>query len=266
MAEKKLKMRALIVDDEQKLRESLEFMLTKFCPSVEIVARASSAQEARNCLVQFNPEIIFLDISMPSENGFQFLESIAREKYSIVFVTAHDEYAIRAFKVNAVDYLLKPVAADDLKATVNRLEHLHLLKDENVTWNKNYSDSLTDLLHKLNDHQPMEKIAVHHQQGFTLLPLTEIIYLEADSNYTILHLTGGQKIISTKTLSEYEELLSDSIFFRIHKSTIINLKQLKEYSKVEGDFAVMNDKTKLDISRRRLPLFIEKISTFSTHT
>ena len=259
-------MKALIVDDEEKLRESLAFMLKKFCPSIEVVASASSAAEARKCLQVHEPAIIFLDISMPGENGFQFLESIPREKYSIVFVTAHDEYAIRAFKVNAVDYLLKPVDPDDLKATVNRLEHLHHLKDENYSWKKTYMDSLTDLLNKVNDRRPMEKIAVHHQQGFTLLQLTEIIYLEADSNYTILYLTGGQKIISTKTLSEYEELLIDSPFFRIHKSTIINLQQLKEYSRVEGDFAVMNDKTKLDISRRRLALFLEKMSTFSRHT
>jgi two-component system LytT family response regulator len=207
-----------------------------------------------------------LDISMPGENGFQFLESIQKDKYSIVFVTAHDEYAIRAFKANAVDYLLKPVDAEELKTTISRLEHLHHLKNENSIWKKNYSDTLTDLLHRLRDHGPMEKIAVHHQQGFTLLPLSEIIYLEADSNYTILHLQAGQKIISTKTLSEYEELLEDASFFRIHKSTMINLRQLKEYSRVEGDFAVMNDKTRLDISRRRLPLFLEKMSTFSTHT
>jgi two-component system LytT family response regulator len=264
--EEGLKMRALIVDDEEKLRESLAFMLNKFCPAVEVVASASSADEARYYLRFHDAEIIFLDISMPGENGFQFLESIQKEKYSVVFVTAHDEYAIRAFKVNAVDYLLKPVDVQELKTTMNRLEHLHHLKNENYIWKENYSDTLTDLLHKLRDHRPMEKIAVHHQQGFTLLLLSEIIYLEADSNYTILHLQAGQKIISTKTLSEYEELLRDSIFFRIHKSTLINLRQLKEYSRVDGDFAVMNDKTRLDISRRRLPLFLEKMSTFSAHT
>jgi two-component system LytT family response regulator len=266
MRERTLKMKALIVDDEEKLRESLSYMLKKFCPSVEVVAMASSAQAARNALHQQETEIIFLDISMPGENGFQFLESVSKEKYSVVFVTAHDEYAIRAFRVNAVDYLLKPVDAGELKATVSRLEHLHKLKGENFSWRKNYGDSLDDLLLKLNQNLPMEKIAVHHQQGFTLLPLSEIIYLEADSNYTILHLTGGQKIISTKTLSEYEELLEGSSLFRIHKSTMINLQHLKEYSRVEGDFAVMNDKTKLDISRRRLPMFLEKMNTFSTHT
>lgn len=258
-------MTALIVDDEKNLRDALENMLHKVCPGMQVVAKAASGNEARQYLNEIHVDIIFVDINMPRENGFQFLETIQRENFLIVFITAHDEYALRAFKVNAVNYLLKPVAEEDLKATTNRLEYLHRLKKDHQSLLASYNASINDLLHKINHQAPMEKIAIHHQQGFSLYPLSDIVYLEADSNYTILHLSDGQKIVSTKTLSEYEELLSETVFFRIHKSTIINLQHLAEYSRTEGDFAILDNRTRLDISRRRLAGFLIKMDLFSSH-
>ncbi|MEP7317943.1 MAG: LytTR family DNA-binding domain-containing protein [Panacibacter sp.] len=256
-------MKALIVDDEENLRLALLFLLQQHCANINVVAMASSAETARQLLAENEVDIIFLDIQMPGENGFNFLETIQVEKYSIVFVTAYEQYAVKAFKASAVDYLLKPVDVDELKQTAARLEYLHQLKQRNSNQENNYTSVLKELMQSFKSNTGIKKIAISHQYGFSLLQTNEIVYLEADNNYTVFHLSDKRKIVASKTLSDFEELLNENNFFRIHKSTIINLNYLKSYSKVDGDYAVLSDGSSLIVSRRRLQSFLQKINTFT---
>jgi two-component system, LytTR family, response regulator len=254
---------AIIVDDEKNVREALELLLKQNCPVIRVCGSASSAEEGRSLLKIHQVDFIFLDISMPKEDGFTFLRSIARENYGIIFTTAYEEYALRALKANAIDYLLKPINHLELCEAVNkaiRSHELRLTRSEIVAI---YSESLNNLHEQIHSDHPIEKITVAEQFGFRMVKVSDIMYLQADSNYTILHLSGLNKIVATRSLCEFEKLLDPPAFFRIHKSTIINMNYLQSYSSYEGNFAELNDGTRLSISRRKMAEFREAVEHFS---
>ena len=255
---------AIIVDDEKNIREALNILLNEYCPEIRVCGAASSAQEGRELLKSNDIDFIFLDISMPKEDGFAFLRSIPKENYGIIFVTAYEEYALRALKASAIDYLLKPVNGIELREAVTKAIQYHELRRSKEEARKIYQESLDNLHeHIHSEGQAITKITVAEQFGFKVIRVADIMYLQADSNYTILHLSGLNKIVATRSLCDFEKLLDLPSFFRIHKSTIINMNFLRAYSSYEGNFAELNDGTQLSISRRKLNEFREAVNQFS---
>jgi two-component system LytT family response regulator len=255
---------AIIIDDERNVREALEHLLKQFCPSISLSGSAASAREGRELLQEHHVDFIFLDISMPVEDGFSFLRSIDKEKYGVIFTTAFEEYALRALKANAIDYLLKPINHLELCEAVNKAIHYHELRQSKSEARAVYIESLNNLPDKLHPEQRApEKITVAEQFGFRMVKVADIMYLQADSNYTIIHLSGLNKIVATRTMSDFEKILDTPAFFRIHKSTIINMNYLHGYSSYEGNFAELNDGTLLSISRRKVNEFRDAVKHFS---
>lgn len=255
---------AIIVDDEINLQQTLEILIHRNCPKIKIVGKAKSAAEGRELLKQNHIDIIFLDISMPKENGFDFLASIPRENYSVIFTTAHEEFALKAIKANAIDYLLKPINPIELVDAVNKALGLLLLRSQKKEAEKTYNESLNNLTQQIQSGQTyFTKITVVEKFGYRIVELDTIRFLEADSNYTIFHLSSLDKIVSSKSLGEYEKILDPNTFFRIHKSHVINLNYLKGFSSYQGYFAILDDNTNLSISRRRFNEFREAVGTFS---
>ena len=258
------KYRAIIIDDEKIVREVLELLLFQYCKEVEVVALAASAAEGRELLKNNSIDFIFLDISMPKEDGFTFLSTIKKEKYCIIFVTAFEDYALRALKANAIDYLLKPITPQDLMEAVSKAVQHYELHQSREQEQKIYHESLDNLHENIHSNsRNISKITIAEQFGFQLVNTSDIMYLEADSNYTILHLSGLKKIVATRTLGDFEKILDQPAFFRIHKSIIININYLKAYSSYQGNFVELNDGTSLSISRRRLNEFREAIRQFA---
>lgn len=256
--------KAIIIDDEKNIREALSTLLGQYCPEIQVCGVAGSASEGRQLLENYKVDFIFLDISMPKEDGFAFLRSIPGNKYGIIFATAYQEYALRALKANAVDYLLKPVNPFELQEAVNKAIYHHELRRKYSEVRDVYDQSLNNL----NDHMQsknaqLTRLTIPEQSGFRLVNVADLIYLQADDNYTVLYLTGHQKILATRTLGEFEKILESPEFFRIHKSTIINLNFLVAYSNFQGNFAELKDGARLDISRRKLSEFREKVKQYS---
>lgn len=258
---------ALIIDDEQNIREVIALLLEEYCPEIKVCSSADSAEEGRALLKKHEVDLIFLDISMPDEDGFAFLRSIAKESYAIIFVTAFEEYALRALKANAIDYLLKPVDGLELREAVTKAIHYFELRQNKEEAMKIYHESLEnlhDFIH--SENKTITKLTVVEQFGFRVIKTDDLMYLEADSNYTILHLSGLKKIVATRTLGEFEKMLGRPGFFRIHHSTIINMNYLQAYSSYQGNYAELSDGTKLSISRRKLNEFQKAVTQFSKST
>ncbi len=259
-----IKYNAIIIDDEVNVQEALKILLQRNSPEITICGTASSAAEGRQLLDRYEVHLIFLDISMPGENGFDFLASIPKEKYAIIFTTAYEEYALRAIKTNAIDYLLKPIIPNELVDAVTKAtSHLNLRR-QNMDVQKTYGESLNNLEQQANEgFQYASKVTVVEKFGFKIIEVKNIRYLEADSNYTIIHVSGLEKIVSSKSLGEIEKILDPSMFIRIHKSTLININYLRGFSSYQGSFAILDDNTKLNISRRKYNEFKEAVTKFS---
>ncbi len=252
-------LKALLVDDEINNLQNLSFLLENDCEGIEVVAKVQSATQARDYLSQQSVDVIFLDISMPVENGFQFLESIANRSFQIIFVTAYNEFALQAIKASALDYLLKPVNIDELKIAVEKLKQTH----SNSSVQNTNQELINNLLQSVNKNIAPKKIALPQLGGIQFIEVDEIVSLQADSNYTIIHMNNMQKRVITKTLKEFEELLDPIQFARIHKSYIVNLKYIKEYSTTDGGIVKMTDGNQWSISRRQLDSFLVKMKSTS---
>jgi len=254
----------IIIDDEKYIREALSILLSQYCPEIHLCGIAASASEGRKLLENNKVDFIFLDISMPKEDGFAFLRSIPSNNYGIIFATAYQEHALRALKANAIDYLMKPINPFELQEAVRKAINNHELRRSYSEIQEIYNQSL----HNLNEHLQSKnnlvtKLTIPDKLGFRMVNVAELMYLQADDNYTVLYLTSERKILATRTLGEFEKILESPEFFRIHKSTIINLNFLVGYSSFQGNFAELRDGSRLDISRRKLPEFREKVKHYS---
>ena len=236
--------KTIIIDDEPHAREKLELLLRKYCDNVEVVATAKNAEEGIAAINKYNPDLVFLDVEMPVHTGFDMLTMIPTINFDIVFATAHDQYAIRAIKFTALDYLLKPIDSEQLVEAVKKAS----LKNDHKAMQQQYDILKQNLASK---NKTMEQLAIPSQQGLIFIKVDDLIRCEADSNYTWFYLTNKTKIVSSKTLKEYEEILTDSGFIRIHSAHLINKKHLKQYIKGEGGEVLMNDGSLVDVSRRR---------------
>lgn len=236
-------MRAIIVDDEKNNRENLQQMLSTHVPTVNIIATCASVLEARQTITKLRPDLLFLDIQMGDGNAFSLLESLSEHPFEIIFVTAYDNYAIRAIKFSALDYLLKPLDPLELIKAVEKAKTIIRQKQENVRMN--------NLLNNASVPDKHKKIAVSVADKIEFIEISSIIRCESESNYTTLFLTSGEKIIASRTLKEFDELLSPYRFLRVHQSHLVNLEEIKSYVKSEGGYIRMKDGTSVPISRQR---------------
>ena len=249
---------AIIVDDEEFARSSLYFLLQENCENIHISGIAKSVNEARMLLSQHAVDLIFLDIAMPGENGFELIPAAQATNASVIFTTAYDQYAIKAIKANALDYLLKPIDIDELKAAVEKA--IKYIKQNKIENNRNIS--LKNLENDLRDQSGIKKITLPTGQGYRLVDINDIIHIEADSNYSIFHLSNLEKITVSKVLKDYEDLLPENTFVRIHKSSIVNLNFVKEYINKNGLQVVLHNGELITVSRRRSSDFFDKIKAF----
>lgn len=235
---------AILIDDETHCLDSLTILLNKFCPKVQILKQCLSAKQGLDAALKYKPDLVFLDIEMPSMNGFEFLEQFNEIPFSVIFTTAYDKYAIRAIRFSALDYLLKPIDPKELVGAVHKVEtHNHLPTREQFNM----------LLDKMqNKENGLTKIAVPIAEGFELVKTEDIITCEADNNYTYLHLKNKRKITACRTLKEVEEQLgSFPSFIRVHHSYIVNLNEVTKYIRGDGGYLTMSDGSTVDVSRSR---------------
>jgi two-component system LytT family response regulator len=248
----------IIVDDEEFARSSLFFLLQNNCTNVHIAGIAKSVSEAKVLLNREDIDLIFLDIAMPGENGFELIHSAQEHNAHVVFTTAYDQYALKAIKANALDYLLKPIDIDELKETVDKATRYIELNSRETSRNERLRNLKQDL-----ESKNVKKLSLPNGQGYTLVALENIIHIEADSNYSIFHLSDREQITVSKVLKEYEELLPEQQFVRIHKSSIVNLNYVIEYNSRNGLEVLLADGRKIAVSRRRSSDFLEKIRLFT---
>lgn len=246
-----MKIKAIIVEDEKNNRENLSKILSEYCPKVELVAECASAIEGRKAIAKFQPDLVFLDIEMPGGNGFSLLESIDEIDFEVIFVTAFDHYGIKAVKFCALDYLLKPIDILELSKAVEKVESRIAEKSENLRMKALLSNR------QLENINP--KIALPLSDKIEFIEISSIIRCEGEGNYTHIYLKSGDTILASKTLKEFDELLTDHNFLRTHQSHLINLNEVKSYIKSDGGYIKMKDNTSVSISRQRREMVLEKL-------
>lgn len=252
-----MKVTAIIVDDEMPARENLSMLLEEFCPQVEVLAKAGNITDAREKILTLQPQLVFLDIRMPSATeGFDLLDSIPDKNFLVIFVTAFKDYAIRAFNANAVYYVLKPVDIDELKLAVAKSIEKLGQGDKNISA---YYETIRELSASIKGQKYSSRITIHHSKGIKIVNDADVVYLEADGNCTQLFFVDGSKYLDTRTLAVYEQLLNPRQFFRIHKSHIINMNFLTEYMHDDGNHVLLKNGTKLAVARNRVPDFLKKL-------
>ncbi|MFT3909863.1 MAG: LytTR family DNA-binding domain-containing protein [Ferruginibacter sp.] len=236
--------KALIIDDEQKARNILDHYIKNFIPDITEIKQADSVDSALEILKTYNPGIVFLDVEMPHKNGFDFLVSLKDPAFDVIFTTAYNQYAIQAIRFSALDYLLKPVDPDELKAAVAR----HAEKKESSTEKKQLFDNLVQNMDKkeVKDF----RIAVPSNEGVYFFTIDEILRLEADRSYTHIHLVGKRPFIASKTLKHFEEMLDEFQFIRTHKSHLVNPRHITRVSN-DNEFVILTDGSKVEVSRRK---------------
>ncbi|MCF8236430.1 MAG: LytTR family DNA-binding domain-containing protein [Bacteroidales bacterium] len=238
--------RSVVIEDEKDSLENLKRLLNKHFPYIEIAGESGTLAESVNLLEEIRPEVLFLDIELTDGNGFDLIEKTKHLDYKVIFVTAHDEYAIRAINFSALYYILKPVSKQEIS---NALEKLEQIKD---------LQSLKKQYHNLLENRnSFDKLALPSVEGITFVDKNEIIRCNAERNYTNFYLKNGEKIMVSRTLKEYDELLAASGFFRIHHSHLINLSYIKKYKRGEGGTVIMTDKSEVEVSRRRKEAFLK---------
>lgn len=241
-------MRAIIIDDEKKGREILKSLIETYCKEVEIIAQASNADEGFELIQKHEPDVVFLDVEMPSGDGFSLLERFNEITFQIIFTTAFDEYAIKAIKFHALDYLLKPIDIDELRVAVENVKKA-LQEDRKV--DNRYGEMLQ------SRKENTGKLALPIKDGIVYLSISEIVRVESDGAYSIFYTDCGKKHLSSKNLGEYEEILPAYGFFRVHRSHIINVKKVKKFIRSDGNFIEMEDGSRVEIARRKKDEFLE---------
>jgi two-component system LytT family response regulator len=244
---------AIIVDDENFAVINLSNLLGSYCGSIKISGTANNANDAISMINSLKPDVVFLDINMPEKSGFDILNHLTHIPL-IVFVTAYEKYALRALKVCAVDFLLKPIDIDELMQTETKLLHINSVKQE---VGENYGHVLKNLADTLQTRGSIKKITLLGTRGYEILEIDDILYLTGQVNYTSFHFQNQKEIMVSKTLKEYEEMLEPYGFMRIHKSTLVNLSHIRNVNRKENMEVIMTNGQTLHVSRRRVPDLIE---------
>lgn len=243
--------RALIIDDEQHCIDRLSGQLQAFFPQhVHLMDSLNTAEQGLKAILKYKPDLVFLDVQLTDKTGFDLLKELGDINFQIIFTTAYDKYAVQAFKFSALDYLLKPIDPDDLKQAVAKLVE------------KNPTIETTQKLETLlgNFYGASKRICVPVVNGLVVLKVEDIVRCESDINYTTIFMKDKQKLTVAKILKEFEEMLTEYNFFRIHNSHLINLAYIKSYNKGKGGFVTMTDNSDIEVSTRRRDDFLKKLS------
>jgi two-component system, LytTR family, response regulator len=251
-----LTMRTILVDDEPRGINSMQKLLQINCPEVNVIGSCTNADDAFGMIKSIQPDLIFLDIAMPVKNGFDLLKELKEFRFEVIFVTAHNQFTIEAFHFSAIDYLLKPVEDNLLVDAVNRARK----RIEEKAGSKNIETFLHNVQLK-NAPQKM-KLCIPSLKGFQVIELDDILYAESSGNYTNLYFSNQQMICTSKPMHEYEVLLEDAGFVRIHKSCLVNLLHIKEYIRGEGGSVKLSDKTELEVARRKKDVLLTRMKEF----
>ncbi|QOR76379.1 MAG: response regulator transcription factor [Thermoflavifilum sp.] len=247
--------KAMIVEDEQKNIDILKNILEKYCEEVELVGSATSVEEAEALLEEIDPDVLFLDIEMPPHKGFELLEKFDRPRFDVVFITAYEEYALTAIKFSALDYLLKPIKVGEVQQALAKVRER---KEKNIRSTAPTS-YLKDYLK--NSGAGLSKIVIPVNDGYNIIDLKDIVYCEALDSYTRVKLTNGTHHVVSKSLKEYEEMLEDKGFYRVHKSYLINVNHIVKIIKGVGAAVIMSDKQNIPISNRKKNEFFDYLRT-----
>ena len=244
--------KTIIIDDEHYGRQSLQHALEQYCPEVKILQICESPEAGITAIEELKPQLVFLDVQMPNMSGFDVLQKLSLIDFEVIFVTSYDQYAIKAIKFSAIDYLLKPLDVDDLIHAVQRAK-------ENLQKNGK-AQRYQSVLHNINyTSGKIEKLAVPTLDGIDFFKTDDIIYCEADGSYTTLYLSGHQKQVISKNLKDFENLLTGSGFCRVHNSHLINMGHIQKYFKGDGGYVILTDDYHVDISRRRKDAFLNRL-------
>ena len=258
-------LKAIIIDDEPYCCEILAAMLESDCPEVEIINICNNAKDALTAIRQNSPNLVFLDVEMPRMNGFEMLEQLPAINFHLIFTTSYDQYALKAIRFSAIDYLLKPIDREELKKAVQKVKERNQLP---------LPQQLEILMQKIKQpFSPVNKIALPTMEGLQMIPIETIISCESDDNYTKLQLkntrlpdmiTGmavgqGKKILVTRSLKEMEEILEQHSFIRVHRYYIVNLNEIEKYIKGDGGYLVMSDGSSIDVAKNKKELLLKKL-------
>jgi len=235
--------RTIIIDDEPHCIDSLAFDLQKHCRDIELLGTCTNPKEGLLAIKKQKPELVFLDVQMPWMNGFEMLELLDQINFAIIFTTAFDQFAAKAFRISAIDYLLKPIDVNDLKEAVKKAAEKILQKSG--------TDNIVNLLQNIKKPEVNQRIAVPGREGYEFIEAAKIIYAQAEGSYTHVFLNDKRKLIISKTLSDIEELLSPEHFQRIHHSTLVNLSHVTHLFKTDGGFVVLDNGEKLVVSKSK---------------
>lgn len=241
--------KAVLIDDIPQALQLLRNDLEKYCPEIEIIGEAKSVVEGAKVLRNSNPDVVFLDIELQDGTGFDILEILGDISFKIIFTTASDAHAIRAFRFSAIDYLLKPIDPTELIEAVKKLQ-------QNVPNSKERIDLLLDVV---KDKKGPKRLALHTLEKIQVVEIAEIVRCESSGNYTTFYFTDGTNLLVTKTLKEFDKMLNKHDFIRVHQSHLINANQIREYAKTEGGYLVMKDNSRVPVSIRKKPTVIKML-------
>ncbi|WP_276374589.1 LytTR family DNA-binding domain-containing protein [Chryseolinea sp. H1M3-3] len=242
---------AILIDDEKDGLEDLKEAIEKYCPEISVSCACSNPLEGLEAIKQSKPDLVFLDVQMPGMSGFELLEKLSSVSFDVIFVSAFDRYAIKAIKFSALDYLLKPVDVDELVRAITRVKER---KSQN---NFSVQSALHNAQHKSGS---IDRVAVPSAEGIDFFDVRDIVFCKADSCYTMIYLTNRKTKLVTRVLKDFEDLLSESGFCRVHNSFLINLRHVKRYVRGEGGYVILTDDHHVDISRRRKDEFLSLLN------
>lgn len=249
-----MSLRAVIVEDERHSRETLKNLLEEFCVDITVIGTAANVNDAVKTIKELKPDVVFLDIELQTGTGFDVLGQVSHLNFEVIFTTAFEQYAIKAIKFSSLDYLLKPIDLDELQRAVNKAQ---TKKNKAV-----YKKQLETLMLNLKSQKPnLNKICLATSDGFEFIEINDIIYCKAEGSYTIFKLKNSEKLLVSKNLKEYENLLLEQGFMRVHNSFLINLKEVKKYMKADGGYIIMTNNDTVSISRSRKVDFLKVMST-----
>jgi len=238
--------KTIIIDDEENSRSNTKSMLASYCPELQVIAEAGSGMEGKKIIQDLKPEVVFCDINMPGMSGLEMIDGLVHHDFCLIFLTAYSEHGINAVKAGAIDYLLKPLLLSELQGAVKKVV-------------KHYEQKGTTASPATGNDKNL--VLINHSKGFTLIDYKDIVWLEASDNYTNIFLNTNKKIVASKTLKEFEAILPTTVFFRIHRSSLINIDFIKEYSNAEGGTIIMADGTSIQVSKARSQEFAEFLKT-----
>lgn len=237
------KIRTLIIDDEAPIRELISGILENYSEQTEVCGTADGVKSGLEAIKLLNPELVLLDVNLTDGTGFDLLRQLEDIKFSVIFITAYEKYAVKAFRFSAVDYIMKPVNIDELLAAIDKA--IELME------RKTLNQQLKNLFDNLNSKPEDKKIVLKDSKSIYIVKVADIIRCEADHNYTTFHLNSGKQVIVSKTLKEFEELLSDFMFLRPHQSHLININHIISFEKNEGGYLKMADGSSVPVSKRK---------------